>query len=66
MATITAASGGGNWSATTTWTGAVVPGASDDVLLNAGVRANFSATVVTSQTFEAASAAQTSMTAVAQ
>jgi fibronectin-binding autotransporter adhesin len=31
-----------------------------------GVRANFSATVVTSQTFEAASAAQTSMTAVAQ
>jgi len=36
MAVITAAAGGGNWSATGTWTGAVVPTAADDVQLGAG------------------------------
>lgn len=33
MATIVAAAGGGNWNATGTWVGSVVPGASDDVQL---------------------------------
>jgi hypothetical protein len=33
MATIVAAAGGGNWSATGTWTGAVVPTAADNVQL---------------------------------
>lgn len=33
MATITAAAGGGNWSATGTWTGNVVPTSADDVIL---------------------------------
>jgi hypothetical protein len=36
MATITAAAGGGKWSATSTWTGGVVPTAADDVVLGAG------------------------------
>ncbi|WP_067070401.1 hypothetical protein [Roseateles chitosanitabidus] len=35
MATITAAAGGGNWNSTGTWNGGVVPGASDDVRLDA-------------------------------
>jgi hypothetical protein len=33
MATIVASATGGNWNATTAWTGGVVPGASDDVQL---------------------------------
>lgn len=33
MAIITASAAGGNWSATTAWVGAVVPGSTDDVLL---------------------------------
>lgn len=33
MATITAAAGGGNWTAGGTWVGGVAPTAADDVLL---------------------------------
>lgn len=35
MATITASATGGNWSATTAWSGGVVPTAADDVVFNA-------------------------------
>lgn len=37
--------GGGSWTATTTWQGGVVPGASDDVFINAGDSVNIPSAV---------------------